>query len=89
MPIQNWTMTLSQFAIHFDGGLGDVFDIYLKFADTESVTGSSLNILVNTVNYNLELTAAFFKFLATATKAWVISSWLFVYSYRFLFFNKW
>ena len=27
MPIQNWNMTLSQLAIHFDGRLDDVLDI--------------------------------------------------------------
>nr|PMI85334.1 transposase [Vibrio lentus] len=27
MPIQNWNMTLSQLAIHFEGRLDDVLDI--------------------------------------------------------------
>ncbi len=35
MPIQNWNMTLSQLAIHFEGRLDDVLDIQPKLADTE------------------------------------------------------
>jgi len=35
IPIQNWNMTLSKLAIHFEGRLVGVLDIYARLADTK------------------------------------------------------